>query len=102
MSAVSNPSGGGIKSIQRGTITVSDNNLTNTATISAVVTTKSVISLTGPTSTDNVAPATNLNGPGAGGAYLILTNTTTLTLTRAIIYAANNTLTYGYQVVEYF
>jgi len=96
MSNLSQFGGGGIKSIQRGTIavTLTSGIGTNTATITAVTTSKSTIEFLGAT----VGSALGL----PIGARVALTNGTTVT---ADAYGGNGTtgpiVTVGYQVVEY-
>lgn len=77
---------GVIKSVQRGTIT----NTTPTATITAVDTSKSALYFLGNTQANTGIPA-------RGGAYLVLTNATTVTMT-----STNFDEVGGYQVVELF
>lgn len=79
---------GGIKSIQRGQIGCSGGT-SGTATITAVDTTKSRLSLTGYTT-----PDTNANSV----PKLVLTNSTTVTVTAAA--ASNATATF--QVIEHY
>lgn len=80
---------GQIKSIQRGTIAISSGT-SNTATVTSVDTSKSILMHLGQYSTqtgiDNVLTA------------LALTNATTITATRG---ASTGTTTVGYQLVEY-
>jgi hypothetical protein len=80
-------------SIQSGSITITDTNTSNTATITSVGTTTSAVTFTGQWGTD--------------GANIIayfgrvdLTNATTVTATRADG-TAGGTLTVGYQVVSF-
>jgi len=81
---------GSIKSIQRGTITIANSSTSNTATITAVVTAKSIISLLGTSSTET--SAANLL------ARVELTNTTTVTATRG---GTTGSVTVRYLAVEY-
>lgn len=87
-----------INSIQRGSIAMGTGDLSKTATITAVVTANSILSLLGQES-----PADPGGGAGsfvgAVTARLALTNTTTITATRGVTDSV--TLTIGYQVVEW-
>lgn len=80
---------GQIKSIQRGTIAISSGT-SNTATVTSVDTSKSILMHLGQSSTqtgiDNVSTA------------LALTNATTITATRG---GSTGTTTVGYQLIEY-
>ena len=93
MSNLSQFSGGGIKSIQRGTITVTTSAglATGTATITSVSTSKSMIILLGTRFT--------ANDYGNVNCRLELTNSTTVT---AYVNAAGAALEIGYQVVEFY
>lgn len=84
----------GIKSIQRGTITVSAAT-SNTATITSVDTTKTLISKLGSTTTVSVASYE----PGRSECRVELTNATTVT---AYKNTSTDSITVGYQVVEYY
>ena len=87
--------GSAIKSIQRGVISLSDSQTSNTANISAVVVEKSVIMPLGVSGSDDVNHAVNHLF-----IRLSLTNTTTVTATRT---RPNNTAaTVGYQVIEFY
>jgi hypothetical protein len=77
-----------IRSIQRGTIVIGSGTVTNTATISAVNTASAVVRMVGA-HIDN-------GGSGDGFAYLVLTNSTTITATRT---TGNGNLTVEYVVV---
>lgn len=80
-----------IKSIQRGTISITGGNGSNTATITSVDTTKSLISFLG---------ATAYSGAAADGQGRVeLTDATTVTASRT---NTNNSAVFGYQVVEYY
>lgn len=94
MSILSQFSGGGIKSIQRGTIVValSAGAGSNTATITSVTTSKSVVQLLG------VTPDSQFSALAWG--RVTLTNSTTVTANAAG--ASDRNITIGYQVVEYF
>lgn len=89
------PRGGSVKSIQRGTITISAGNLTNTATINAVDLTNARLRYLGNSTTDNGAGGSG-SGPVLG--RVSLTNATTVTATRT---ATDNALTVSYEVIEY-
>lgn len=78
MSNLTQFSSGGIKSIQRGTITISGTALTATATITAVDTAKSELRHLGVSSNP---PASTIDHEYA--LRLSLTNSTTITATRA-------------------
>ena len=84
--------GAGVKSVQTGTIVITNTNLTNTATVSSVNTAKSVV-LFGGWTTDN-ASGTLIFSP-----YLTLTNATTVTATRS---NTANTTTVSYTVLEFY
>lgn len=79
---------GGIKSIQRGTISVTGA-LTQTATITSVDTTKTELRMLGQTIT------TSANEIG----HITLTNATTITLTRG---NTSNTTVISWELTEYF
>lgn len=81
-----------IKSIQRGTIQINSGTASNTATISSVTTAKATLNCLGSSSTDTAVGA-------AAMAYLVLTNGTTVTATRASTAAAATIV--SYEVVEY-
>jgi hypothetical protein len=89
--------GSPIKSIQRGTITIDRNSLTGTATIDAVNTSKTMLNLLGFTIGSNAA------GTAEYLTRIALTNSTTITATRAKIVGGstdNNTLV-SYEVIEF-
>lgn len=89
----SGSAGGGsavIKSIQRGTISITGTNLTNTATITAVNTAKAELRLVGQSTTSSVLPSF---------AYLQLTDSTTITATR--LSSSSSTTTVSYEVTEF-
>ena len=73
MSSLTQFSMGGIKSIQRGVITISSGSTTNTATITSVDTTKTELRVLG--SNSNTNDVTYLG-------YAVLPNATTITATR--------------------
>ena len=85
--------GGGIKSIQQGTITVAAATSSNTATISSVATAKAFVLLNGFTFNFNASAANHFS-------RVELTNATTVTATRN---SADNTYstTVAYTVVEF-
>ncbi len=82
---------GGIKSIQRGVISIAGAASSNTATITSVDTAKAVISCLGSTGTD---ASTN-----SSSGYVALTNATTVTATRG---GSSGTGSVSWQVVEYY
>lgn len=86
--------GGGIKSVQRGVITFSSSNKTETATISAVDTSKAFVLWGGAIDS---AGTTSYGHPGRWAARVDLTNATTVTATKWWAYAS----TISYQVVEF-
>lgn len=94
MSTLSQFLGGGIKSIQRGTITValSAGAGSATATISSVTTSKSVVELLGFTPDSQFS--------ALAWARVTLTNSTTVTANAAG--GSDRNITVAYQVVEYF
>jgi len=79
-----------IKSIQRGTIQIDNTATTNTATISSVDTTRSMISFLGHQSNDTTITSSH-------GSFT-LTNATTVTLTRM---GSANSIISSYEVIEY-
>ena len=92
MSTLSQFGGGGIKSVQRGTISVNcgSGSATNTATISTVDTAKSILSHLGMTTATS-----NVNGQ----SHVALTNATTVTASAS---GEGATYVIAYQVVEYY
>lgn len=84
-----------IKSIQRGTISITGTNTTAIATVTAVDVNKSIINWVGQN-----AFATGA-GTSQGDIYLILTNATTITATR-INSGVSQTSIVSYELVEYF
>lgn len=82
---------GVIKSIQRGTITIAAASSTNTASVNAVNTAKSMLNFVGQT--------TSAVRTEDGYARLDLTNATTITATRS---NTNNAITIGYELVEFW
>jgi hypothetical protein len=85
-----------IKSIQRGTITISGFDTSQTATITSINTAKSFISFGGSTSV-NTSTSAEIIRP----ARVVLTNSTTVTATCAAQNSSAAT-TISYEVVEYF
>ena len=72
-SSTSTGSSGVINSIQRGTIAVANGTSSNTATITSVDVTKSELRVLGQ----------GMSGGGGNDGYIVLTNATTITATRA-------------------
>ena len=83
-----------IKSIQRGTVSITGTNTTGTATVTAVDTTKAKLALLGE-------PFNNPGGSTVTG-YIALTNSTTITATRATTGGFSYTSTFSYELTEYF
>lgn len=82
--------GTGIKSIQRGVITLAHGDLSETATITAVVTAKTMLNYLGNSiETDSSTHETRI----------VLTDTTTITANRAGYAGA---VTISYEVIEYY
>ncbi len=81
--------GGGVKSVQEFTITLTDAELSDTATISAVSTSKYRIILNGTTYTGTA------NAGGGVPASLVLTNSTTITATRVTVEMSNTAVIRG-------
>lgn len=82
--------GGGIKSVQRGTISLTGNNLTATATVSAVDVTKSQLAMLGLSTNSGSA---NVNSESF--TRLSLTNSTTITATRGTaVYGIQTTVSW--------
>ena len=86
--------GGGIKSIQRGTVVIGVSSTTGTATVTAVVVAKSFLSYLG-----FQIPTAGL-GDNKTFARIDLTNTTTVTATRDVADADRPTV--GFVLVEFF
>lgn len=84
---------GVFRSLQRGTINITNTNLTNTATITAVDVTKALLISLGST---NVSGS---NRQDSARLSLTLTNATTITATRA---GTTNTGRVSYQLAEYY
>lgn len=83
-------SGSVIKSIQRGTVQITGTNTTGTATVTAVVMANSELREVGQTVS---------TGSAGSLAYIVLTNTTTITATRAS--ASSGTTTVSWELTEY-
>lgn len=79
-----------INSVQRGTIAITGTNTSNTATVTAVDTTKAALHVVGQT---------NTQGSDGSNAYLVLTNSTTITATRAS--SGSGTSTISWELIEY-
>jgi hypothetical protein len=95
MSTLTQFSGGGIKSIQRGTISITSPNTTATATVTSVNTAKSLLTYLGQTG--------YYGGTGVDGisnVRIALTNSTTITATTFTIPNAGG-LAVSYELVEY-
>lgn len=84
-----------IRSIQRGTITVSETGTSATATISSVNTGKTELRFLGVTS---LAGGAYLN---EGMVYVVLTNATTVTAGRAATFSGNQALV-SWELTEYY
>jgi len=87
-----------IKSIQRGTAVIAGGQSTQAVTVSSVDTEKSLLSTLG-----DIFPTTWNGADGRG--YLVLTNSTTITATRygtGTVGGIAYTLTFSYELVEYF
>ena len=89
---------GVIKSNQSGTITLTDPEYSDTATIDSVDTTKSCVSYLGAINDANSSYITYGNSTMTN---ITLTNATTVTTSRTAYYAAANVVV-GYQVVEFY
>lgn len=88
------PPPGSIKSIQRGTITLSGTSTSGAATISSVDTSKSVLTVLGSSAS---AAGTALQG---AFGRVTLTDATTITVNRTT--NGSNDLIVSYQIVEYY
>lgn len=84
-----------IKSLTRGSITIAGSSASNTASISAVTTSKCIANFLGHT--NGTAAQTNF---AAGAAEVALTNSTTVTASRGTAGSAS-TETLGYETVEF-
>jgi hypothetical protein len=97
MSTLSQFAGGGIKSVQRGTTSVTT---TSTVTISSVDTSKSVVIATVKSGTNRYV---TVDAWWACTASTALTNSTTITLTNgAYSTSTHGTSDVAWQVVEYY
>jgi hypothetical protein len=95
MSTLTQFSGGGIKSIQRGTIVINTGAASATATVTSVNTAKSLLTHLGQNGYYSIS-STN----GLGNVRISLTNATTITA--AVAAAGNATaFTVSYELVEY-
>lgn len=90
-----------IKSIQTGTIVIATGSTSNTATITSVTTTKSVLTLLGMQSSDSMSFGSSGSAPGSTIGTLTLTDATTVTFARNNS-TGSRTLTAAFQVVEYY
>ena len=95
MSTLSQFSGGGVKSVQRGTITISAS-ASATATVNSVDVNKSLLTHLGQTGYYSTS-----GGEGISNVMLSLTNGTTIT---AVTYTTPNIVPYvvSYELVEYY
>jgi len=82
-----------IKSIQRGTITISSGAVSNTATISSVTTSKTQLNFLGSSTTADLSLYLAFT-------RVTLTNSTTVTATRGGA-GGHDTTTVSYEVIEY-
>lgn len=95
--------GGQIKSIQRGTVAISNGSASGTATITSVDTTKAVVLLGGFSINDNASTYSTITDKiGRTFPRLSLTNSTTVTFQVHSTVTAANVLTCDYQVVEFY
>lgn len=85
--------GNGVKSIQRGTITIAAAESSNTATISSVDTNKAFVLYGGHTFSGTSSAFSSL------AANVVLTNATTVTASRV---GTNNDTILAYTVVEFY
>ena len=99
MSTLSQFSGGGIKSIQRGTISTNASTLTATATITAVNTAKTILNYCGCASGRHYQNATY---DISIMARIALTSSTQITASTNIGTATGALPTVSYEVIEYF
>ena len=93
MSTLSQFAGGGVKSVQRGTITILSSVNIGTATISSVNVNKTMINFLGLTENTIVSSNNYL-------ARIELTNATTVTATR--VSAGGGTTIVSYEVIEFY
>jgi hypothetical protein len=97
MSTLSQFSGGGIKSIQRGTILVT--NISATATITAVDTAKTMLNFCG-CSSGRFLPGYSTDVSIM--ARIALTSSTQITSSQNVSSASGTSTTVSYEVIEYF
>lgn len=90
----SNQFRGGIKSIQRGTITITTNNTSATATISAVNTAKTELRYLGGGNYDIA--------PGAVFGRIVLTNSTTITASPSSSGTLNASVIVSWELTEWY
>lgn len=86
--------GGAIKSVQRGTITVAGGSTSNTATVTAVDTSKSELRMLGFSGS-----STSSGGAEEWAVRIALTNGTTVTATRA---ANTQSVTVSFELTEFW
>lgn len=87
---------GKIKSIQRGTISLAANNISASAIITSVDTSKSILYHLGQDTSEFAGQQFNRS------AYLTLANSTTVTASATRANSSSNTLTVSWQLVEYY
>jgi hypothetical protein len=90
--------GSAIKSIQRGTIVLSDNQTSKAATISPVITGKTMLSFLGASSRGQTE--TFYDKTGHHFVRISLTNSTTVTANRE--YSGEEPATVSYEVIEFY
>lgn len=88
--------GAGIKSIQRGVITIAGSTGSNTATITAVITAKSELRLLGSTTATSGGISPNYDF-----VKIVLTNTTTVTASRQSA-AAPSAIDVSWELTEFY
>lgn len=89
----------GVKSIQRGVITITSGGFTATAGVSSVNTSKSLLSHLG-NSWQNIQSGTyGTFNEGAAHGYIALSNSTTVTASRSI---SLHSLAVSWELVEYY
>jgi len=91
--------GSAIKSIQRGTIVLSDNQTSKAATISPVITEKTMLSFLGASSRGQTE-TTKYDKTGHHFVRISLTNSTTVTANRE--YNGEEPATVSYEVIEFY
>lgn len=91
-----------IKSIQRGTITLTTTATSATATITAVTTGKTMINFLGTRGMDSDADSNGETQPAVHFCTLVLTNSTTITAARATSGDDHPTCYVSYEVIEYY